>query len=191
MRRTLHIITAALGLLGCFSSLARGQEADLLPALLALDHLPATRNMVATPTTGMTPASPAPVTVGPLEPTVQASTSAPPAAGSIHWVTPEQAAASPLPDWWHATPADIRTCPPCMKAEGLFADPRIIKASRQFDCVRVRTFGAETPGYPSDLFTPHGYRPRVDRYKRFVAGAPTTAYGYVQRFREALKAIGD
>jgi hypothetical protein len=184
--RRLQLITCAFWLAILGHALARGQEptADLLPALLAVDVEPQSNGGAQAPV-------PAPVAGHDGQP-AQAITTAPPAAGpfTINWVTPAAAAASPLPDWWHATPADIRTCIPCMKAEALFADKRVVEMSRRFDCVRVRTFGSETPLYPSDLFTPHGYVPRRDPYKRFVAGAPSTAYGYVQRFREALKAIG-
>lgn len=142
MRRTLQILTAGLWLIVFGSALSRGQEADLLPALLALDP----PQIIAT--TGRTPASPAPVTVGPLEPTVQASTSAPPAAGSIHWVTPAEAAASPLPDYWCVTIED-GSCPPCNRLKTLLADPRVIAWSRHYDCVKSDRLDGKLPkGYP-------------------------------------------
>lgn len=159
MRRTLQIVTAGLWLIVFGSALSRGQEADLLPALLALDH-PQT-----TATTGRTPASPAPVTVGPLEPTVQASTSAPPAAGSIHWVTPEEAAASPLPDYWCVT-TDDKSCVPCMRLAALLKDPRVIAWSRHYDCIKSDRLDGKLPkGYP------------VQRWRKRVREGVLPGYG--------------
>ena len=181
MNRRLQWIVCALCAAGflmiplVFGLVARGSEADVALALALAhadgdvipttvsvsDHIVDDNKMVATPNVTLRPVQdetegavltprPAPEAAVPQSSVAQAP-SAPPAAG-ILWVTPAQAKASPLPDYWCVTKED-GSCIPCLRLKSLLADPKVVAWSRHYDCVKSDRLDGKLPkGYPVQLW---------------------------------------
>mgnify|MGYP000930239111 CR=1 FL=1 len=99
----------------------------------------------------------------------------------IRWVTSAVAAASPKPDWWHVSDPVPGRCAPCDAMRPMLADPAVVEASLQFDCVQ-----ASGPGpLPGDIFRSPDER-RVCRFH----GAPATVAEFVDRFTLARDLVG-
>lgn len=100
----------------------------------------------------------------------------------IHWVTKAEAEASPKPDFWHVTAPNLADCHWCVVAERLLQSPEVVKASRQFDCVRTTRVSGRSVPYPTDVFC------SASRYW-LVSGCPSDAASYAQRLTDCLAIV--
>jgi hypothetical protein len=68
---------------------------------------------------------------------------------SVKWVSDAEAAASPKPDFEFCTMPPPGHCPPCENVKRLLRDPKVIKWSKQFDCIQRHDIkGSRPPSFP-------------------------------------------
>ena len=167
------VVLLSLVALAALASVARSATPGEIAAFVAMQ--------TALKQPAAPPAAPAPV----AKPTIQRGAPSAVRGGAgestrpaIKWVTPEEAAKSPKPDWWHCSAPKGVPCPPCERAEKLLADPRVVAWSSEFDCVRA---SAPAP-YPCDIFTDGRLWIRKD-------GCPATVMKYMDRLDLAKRSL--
>lgn len=191
IRRVYLALAIAFGLFaGCTALCVYAEDADLLPALLALG-----------------PTTPPPQPVGSVAEADPQPISYPAPAAGVAWLTEPEARRSPLPDLIVIT--DPLNCAPCKHADKLRQDPLVIAAYAQWDSIiHYRPAKTAPPevranweafldsyaieGYPAEIMLPPDRNPEGALVYNGIAdsdGRLLTAAQYASRLESARRYI--